>query len=136
MKYKLVLNDDGPSAWVDSRAAPKTIIRKVDDGIHVSDMAMGCLPQEVDKFRADAKANGFHVEFKGEKRSRDPDGTDNYMAAHIPKGELERYRKHRRLYDKNSKNGSGAMLTEDSLAIAEGLVQRKYGLPRVAAPTS
>lgn len=124
MRKKLVFDADGNAHWVEPHLAPRGRERKNEKQVHVSNMAMGCLPNQAEAFEADAKLHGFHVEFHPDRTSLEPDGTPNYMEARIPKGELERYRRHRGLYDKNSKNGSAAMMPEDFLVVAEKLARR------------
>jgi hypothetical protein len=132
MKYKLVINADGSSSWVDAALAPRLRERTDEKSVHVSDIAMCCLPEEVPERVADAKLHGFHVEFHEDKRSNDLDGTVNCYNAHIPKGELNRYRKHLGLEDRNSKNGSRAMLSPEHLAQAQRLARERFPVKETA----
>ncbi len=93
---------------------------------HVSSLTFSCPPQSVEAFADDAKANGFNIEWRPDYKGADPDGTLNSYNAHIPLSELERYRKHRGFPDKNSKNGSRAMMSPEMFEQAKRLVERQY----------
>jgi hypothetical protein len=93
---------------------------------HVSSLTFACIPQAVEDFANDAKRNGFHIDWKPDYKSADADGTINSYNAHIPLNELERYRKHRGVHDRNSKNGSGAMLSPEHFEQAKQLLERQF----------
>jgi hypothetical protein len=124
VKYKLVINHDGTTEWVDSRLVPKKRQRPPDGDVHVSDFTFWTTPEELPHRLADDKLNGFHIEYKPDPITRNPDGSYDSYNAHIPKSELERYRVHHTAYDQNSKNGSGAMLSPEMLEAAERLARR------------
>lgn len=125
MKYKLVIHPDGTSEWMDARLAPKKKQRPPDSDVHVSDMTFCCPPECLAERTADDKAHGFHVEYKPDPITRDADdGSYDSYNAHIPRGELERYRRHHGVYDQNSKNGSGAAFSPEMLEQAERLARR------------
>lgn len=128
MRYKLILNADGTSEWIDARLAPKKRERKVEKSVHVSDIAMCVLPEEVQVYEADAKLHGFNISWEPDRTSVEDDGTPNTYNPHIPLSELDRYRKHRGMSDQNSKNGSGAMLPQGHLDEAARRVREKYGV--------
>jgi hypothetical protein len=96
---------------------------------HVSNIAFAVPPSAVESFADDAKRNGFNIEWKPDYKGADADGTINSFNAHIPLSQLNRYRKHRLgpdAFDKNSKNGRGAVIYADDIEKSKKLVERQY----------
>lgn len=109
---------DGEAAWFDkseltyAAKPPKPV---VSDGL-------GVIPQQVHEMQVDAKLHGFTgIEFKP-----DPTCPQDFMQCHCTGGESERQRyiTHRGMRDHCSRNGSGAMLSEEMLRQAEALARR------------
>ncbi len=84
----------------------------------VSD-AMGVTYHQVDEMRQDAMAHKLNVEFV-----QDPTEPTFYQAKFNSRRDWEQYVAHRGMYDKNSINGSGAMLSPAQYQKAAELVER------------
>ncbi len=81
---------------------------------------LGFGQHQLAEFEADRKLNGFSgVEFV-----RDRDVPEFYQAKISSVKEWRRYVKHRGMYDKNSGNGSGVVISEDQMQAAKELVSR------------
>ena len=98
-------------------ATPRTPIAAVP----LSD-AMGCTAAQVGEMASDAKRHGFTgVEFVQDKTE-----PTFYQAKFSSWAEWDRYRKHRHLVDKNSRNGSGAALCPATFERAKARVLEQF----------
>ena len=87
----------------------------------VSD-AMGFPAKAIDKFEADRIANGFTgIEFRP-----DPDVPEFIQVHCSSQAAKDRYMKHRSMHDRNSRNGSAAILDEQLMSQAKDLVSRLH----------
>jgi hypothetical protein len=85
---------------------------------------LGVMDLVVDDFREDAQKHGFSaVEFV---KSEDFSETGHYDVQCNSPAQWEAYKKHRNVVDKNSSNGSGAMISKTSIEQAKEMIRRKY----------
>ena len=87
----------------------------------VSD-ALGFAKHQLADFEADRKANGFNnVEFV-----QDPSVPEFVQVKCTSPRAYQEYVKHRGMFDKNSRNGSGVILTEADFDRAKAIVEREH----------
>lgn len=97
----------------------------------VSD-ALGFAEHQHSEFEYDRERHGFHgVEF-----IRDPQVPQFFRVKFSSRTEWERYVRHRGMFDKNSRNGGGQPLDENSLKFAQERIIEKYGNPKKNNPAS
>lgn len=115
MANKVLRHDkDGQPIWVD-----KATIKPHGPPPTVLANDVGCIAQQVDEVREDAKAAGFSgIEWRPDPTTLLDGQPTFYQAYSTSRAEYERYCKYRGLSDRNGKNGSGASLTPGDLEAA------------------
>lgn len=115
---------DGQSARRIREDAPRKEAARAVTGLDrpiVSD-ALGFPMEQLGDFERDRQANGFTgVEFRPDPH------VPQFCQVHVSsQKEWARYVKHRGMHDRNSRNGSGAALTQEQMDAAAARVREQY----------
>lgn len=117
----LTLPDGREARRVHNESRKHSTVEKGSSPKIVSD-AMGFPASALGQFEADRKANGFHgIEFKP-----DPHVPEFIQVHCSSQSAKDRYMKHRAMHDRNSRNGSSAMLSEEQMERAKKRIMEKY----------
>jgi len=86
---------------------------------------LGFTELELAEKKADAEK--YRDEHRGIEFKPDPDEPSFYQVHFADHAAKKRYMKHRKVVDRSSKNGSGAMLSPAQIGAAQALVRRIHG---------
>lgn len=117
MPREIIWSDSKRAKCITDTGAAPAIQKPIENTL-----SLGFLKSQLPAMEEDRKRNGLRVEFFEDPAHKSFMG----VRANTPE-EMQRYIEHRGFYDKNSRNGSSAMVTEESIEQARQAVIERYG---------